>query len=289
MPRPEKKAPAQLARVQEWFGGVIGQPLQDDSTISPLAPSGNKITEEAKRFIRPSPTLKPFERIQIYNQQYWWRLLSILHENFPLVTRLFGYHDFNKTIAIPYLYKFPPNHWSLNCLGDRLLTWIKRYYRRKDRELIYDAALLDLLYLHSFISKENPPLFMEENSAQLLSEKLFLQPSASLLEMRYQLAPFRKEMLQQDPDYWVENKFPELKKEPCRYLIFRTRKNNVAWKELSTAEYALLQQFKTGSTVDAACEWLETQSPEIRTEAETSLETWFRDWTVHGLLTLEAD
>ena len=32
--------------------------------------------EVAARFIKPNDRLNSFERLQIYNQQYWWRLLG---------------------------------------------------------------------------------------------------------------------------------------------------------------------------------------------------------------------
>ncbi len=99
--------PPGLKSVQEWFGNVISSPLEDNNYIKTIAPSGYLIAEEAARYIIPTPNLRAHQRIQIYNQQYWWRLLKAMHESFPLVTRLFGYHAFNETIAIPYLYKYP--------------------------------------------------------------------------------------------------------------------------------------------------------------------------------------
>ena len=69
------EAPASLKNLQAWFGGVISQPIDVDSKISPVAPSGELIEEEAKHYIIPSKTLTPKDRIEIYNRQYWWRLL----------------------------------------------------------------------------------------------------------------------------------------------------------------------------------------------------------------------
>src|SRR4051812_44875922 len=102
--------PTQLKRMQEWFASIITRPVDEESRINPLSPEGVPMEQEACRYITPSATLLPAQRIQIYNQQYWWRLLSIMHELYPLVTRLFGHRDFNQTIAIPYLVKYPPSH-----------------------------------------------------------------------------------------------------------------------------------------------------------------------------------
>ena len=139
----DEKVPLLLKREQQWFGSIIGRAIDEDSKMNPISPSGVLMEEEAAEHIAPSPTMRPAQRIQIYNQQYWWRLLNTLQESFPLVTRLFGYVDFNRIIGIPYLTKYPPRHWSLAMLGDRLSRWCLEEYQSEDRELVSQAAELD--------------------------------------------------------------------------------------------------------------------------------------------------
>src|ERR1700722_17761763 len=98
----DTSVPSKLKNIQTWFAGVITQPIDSSSRINPKAPSGKFIKEEAPSYIRPSLKQESWERIQIYNQQYWWRLFTILHNDFPLLVRLFGYRDFNFKIAVPY-------------------------------------------------------------------------------------------------------------------------------------------------------------------------------------------
>ncbi|MCE5319184.1 MAG: DNA-binding domain-containing protein, partial [Parachlamydia sp.] len=146
----DSKVPTPLKETQQWFGSIIARPVDGNSCMDPISPSGQPIQVEASQYIRPSPTLQPAQRIQIYNQQYWWRLLNALQESFPLVTRLFGCHDFNISIGMPYLQKYPPCHWTLNVLGDNLPAWVEEYYSDDDRKLIRDAALIDCAFCHSF-------------------------------------------------------------------------------------------------------------------------------------------
>lgn len=285
------KVPNKLKRIQCWFGSIIGRPIDEDSRMNPISPTGQSMEIEACDYIVPSPTLRPAERIQIYNQQYWWRLLNALQESFPLVTRLFGYHDFNRTIAIPYLVKYPPNHWSLNVLGDRLLQWAEEDYLNSDRKLILDAIHIDWAFNNSFCAPQKSPITMETlpvkgDPSSLLECRVALQPHVHLFRLDYDLFDFRTQFMKQTPEYWVEHDFPVLNKEKTfYYILHRNFRGDIVRKEISKAEYELLNYFSKGTTIVEACEWLETQESGLAEEAQENLSKWFRSWIVNQLLT----
>jgi hypothetical protein len=281
----DKTTPAALKETQEWFASIITQPIDGDSRIPAIAPSGIAIEEEASRYICPSPTLRPAQRIELYAQQYWWRLLSALQEIYPLVTRLFGYHDFNCILAIPYLIAYPPDHWSLNLLGIHLAQWIHENYNSPDKQLVYDAALLDAAFHESFVAKASKPLEASANKtaedlSYLLSCKLYLQPFIQFFEFEYDLMTFRVEFLKETPEYWVENDFPILKKEKTSFVLFRNLYGHTAWDTISSAELKLLSCFIEGSTIEEACDWLEKQDASIFKEAENNLHIWVQGWMI---------
>ncbi len=289
----DTKVPRKLKSIQQWFGSIIGRPLTEEDKVVPVAPSGELIENEAGQFILPSPTLHPAQRIQIYNQQYWWRLLSALQDSFPLVTRLFGYHDFNRSIAIPYLVKFPPHSWSLAVLGDRLPQWVEEDYNADDKELVLNAARLDCAYNESFIAPQYPPILSsnlpkEGDPSSLFEHFLYLQKHVKLFEMRYDLCRFRLEFLKQDVEYWFENDFPPLKKDKKYYtILYRNKNNEITWEDVTETEYRLLGFFQRGGTIDNLCQWVETQQDPFSEEAANRLQDWFRDWIVMRWLTLE--
>lgn len=278
----DAKVPLKLKKIQSWFGSIIGRPIDEDSRMNPISPTGKAMEEEACDYIAPSPTLRPAERIQLYNQQYWWRLLSTLHDIFPLVTRLFGHHDFNRTIAIPYLVKYPPNHWSLNFLGDRMYQWAQEEYLSSDRQLILDSILVDWAYNDSFCVKNYPPITLESvkgDPSSLLECKMKLQPHIHLFHLGYDLFEFRNEFLKKEPEYWVENDFPPLNKEQDFYFIlFRNIKGNLVSKKISCAEYEVLNQLSKGKTISEVCDWLETQDSEMADEAYKNMQQWMKNW-----------
>ena len=280
--------PHLLKNTQHWFASIITRPIDEDSVMNPISPSGRPMVEEAWEHIAPSPTMQPADRIQIYNQQYWWRLMSTMHDIYPLVVRLFGYRDFNQLLAVPYLTKYPPNHWSLSYLGERFPQWIEEEYHEKDKALVLNAAKIDFAYNNSFLTGSNEGIETcnfnsEDEAARLLELPLKLQSHLHLFEFPYDLFQYRIDFLKQDPDYWVEHDFPDLIQHPKEdlycFVLYRTRGNSIAVENISTDEYKVLQRFTSGSTVDLICEWLEEQADTALTEAaSTHLNLWFQRW-----------
>lgn len=289
-PKKVESIPEEMRKIQEWFGSIITRPLIENDRINPLSPSGVVITKEAARFVSPSPTLHPHQRIEIYNRQYWWRLLNVLQTNFPLLLRLFDYHDFNEKIAVPFLVKYPPCNWSLSDLGEKLPLWVKEEYKYNDRELVYDAALLDQVFASSFLSIQHPPidfaLLSKNDPDSLLTLPFRLQPHIHLLEYRYDLPDFREMLIKEEPGYWVKNDFPALTQDKTYYfVIFRNHKNNVSWKDIPKVEYLLLKQFTHELSIQAACDWIEKQDSKTQEDMAAHLQTWIQDWTRFGWLT----
>jgi len=283
-------APAALQTTQQWFAGTITHRLGKKNQIQHRSSHGSLIAEEAARYVVPSANLRPAERIQIYNQQYWWRLLSTLHTNFPLVTRLFGYQAFNEEIGIPYLIKCPPTHWSLLAVGQQLPDWIKAHYLKPDKLLISHAAQLDWTFAISFVALQQPALdlsFLTQSSQEdLLSHVFYLQPHVHLLQWSYDLLIFREAFMQQEVDYWLKNRFPQLVKgKTYSFMLYRTFKNQIGWRQISLEEFTFLSLFKSGTNLAKAFEWMEEQDQKLSETIASHLQQWLQEWVQLGLLT----
>lgn len=284
----DKTVPAALRDLQQWFGGVITQPLDEEEKIRQTSPQGVSIQEEAAHYLCSNVFLAPHERIQIYNQQYWWRLIKTMQENFPLVLRLFAYEDFSRGLVVPFLCKYPSQSWSLGDLGAFFPRWLEEEYHAKDREIVLAAAHVDWAYQQSFVAGELPALTMRDFSVDdpeaLLSLPLRLQPHIRLFSYPFDLFSFREAFLQHDVDYWVENKFPPLKQEKVYcHLFYRGKGKDLYWKEISEAEFTFFQCFITGSSVAEACHKLEDLS-QWETETQKDLHLWLRDGVAKGWL-----
>ena len=286
--------PEELKAMQSWFAGVITQKLNAEEQINLLSPQGMLIAEEAARYIMPSGELKPHQRIQIYNQQYWWRLLEALRKSFPFVTRLFGYQAFDAEIATPYLEKHPPSTWMLCFIGQELPAWVEKNYKKSDKRLVYQAAQIDSSFTSSYLAPQRPPLDLSilakgGDTSTFLTTPFFLQPHVHFFEFEYNLFHLREQFLAKEVEYWMNHPFPQIpkvKNKTLHYLLYRTLQNTVAYKEISAEEKYLLSFFKGGSTLENACEKIETEEGSLYAAVEKHLSRWLVEWTQLGILVL---
>ena len=249
--------PETLTEMQTWFAELITAPIQaSDSSNIPLFPK--KAIDEIRKRISPGPDLSSEERLGLYQQQYWWRLLNICQEIFPTLVRLFGYDDFNRLIAEPYLLKYPSNDWFLSSLGTNLPKWIKKHYRAKDKALVLELALLDLAY-EKIPFKELMPRIEPHHLSECEKKKLLLQPYIFLFEFHVDLFDFRAQLLKHSPLHWQSHNFPLLQKsEKKRYFVlFRSHEESV-YEEVSFSFFTLLARLKKGAKLTDLISLLES-------------------------------
>ncbi len=79
-----------LETLQREMAATIMQPLTTDDDMRPVAPDGRRMQVLAESFIAPNSQLNSFERLEIYNRQYWFRLLGALIEDFPALRAVVG-------------------------------------------------------------------------------------------------------------------------------------------------------------------------------------------------------
>ena len=263
--------PKSLLKTQKWFADKITNPLSN----TPL--------KEAAEWIKASHNLEPSERMEIYHEQYWGRLLKCLHSNFPSVTRICGYTLFNEKIAIPYLSSYAPSHWSLNRLGESLPEWIEFELNAfpLPKENILRCAQIDrACEKSSWIEGLTPLFFSSLPEETILDQKLTLQPHIHLFSLKARYFAFRDKLMQKDVGYWEENALPLLEEGDCYSVIYRNPSQFVSWKLLSKAAYLMLSFCSQGLTLREACVRMETEEEEVISEAFANMPFWFREWTL---------
>src|SRR5215469_4763562 len=82
-----------FAQAQKVMAQVIMRPLKEDSMQIELD-DRTSIAELAKSLIKPNRSLTSFERLEIYNKQYWYRVLDSLEEDFEGVLTILGREKF---------------------------------------------------------------------------------------------------------------------------------------------------------------------------------------------------
>lgn len=279
--------PTEIRSIQEWFATVISQPLTESDAIQPISYSGNPVEEEAQKFISGSCKLKPHKRLEIYNQQFWFRLFNFLEANFPLTSRLLGRDKFKK-VATEFLVDNPPDHWSLTFLGKNFPKWIKP---KNYPKLIEHSIEIDALCYASSLSSKQPAISLETFKNQdpniLLDTTLFLQPHLFLVHYPYDLFMFREEVLKRDLEYSRNTSTASLQESDVHYfVVFRTRNNNLAWQNIRETEFQLLQMLQKGCTILTLCDWIEHQDTSLQTEMAKNVQKFVQRWILNEWLTI---
>src|ERR1700676_3597863 len=91
-----------LEALQRAMAAAVMMPLTADEEMRSHAADGREMADVAAEFIAPNSRLTPFERLEIYNRQYWYRVLSALAEDFPALRAVVGAKAFD-TISVAYL------------------------------------------------------------------------------------------------------------------------------------------------------------------------------------------
>jgi Putative DNA-binding domain len=141
----------------------------------------------AARYIKPNDRLTAFERLEIYNRQYWFRVLGSMAEDFPGVRAILGQRRF-EDMCRAYLAERPSRSFTLRNLGARLGTWLRRNPKwiRGKQTLALDMVRLEWAEIQAFDGGAEPALRPEDLSGiSVPGLRLRVQPYVQLLEFHY--------------------------------------------------------------------------------------------------------
>jgi Putative DNA-binding domain len=237
--------PSSLEEMQHWFASFITSPiLESDAEQIPLF-SADLISEIRKK-IAPSPTLKGEERLGIYQQQYWWRLISVMQELFPTLVALLDYQKFNRLIAEPYLLSHIPQDWFISHIGLDLPEWLEGANIKNEWPLS-ELARLDIAYEQLIFAEILP--FVDASRCE--NETLCLQPFVLLFEFNRDLFSFREQLLKE------RTILPLKKSRKKRYFVlYRFNERNL-YEEIDPIFFKLLLRFQKGAKLSEVIPLLE--------------------------------
>ncbi|MDI1320345.1 MAG: DNA-binding domain-containing protein [bacterium] len=131
---PPPHAPRRLAttadvlKLQRLMTHLLVRPLTKQDGLQPTWIDGRPTAAVAAEFIKSNDRLTSFERLQLYNRMYWFRLLDIMHDDNPGLRALLGEKKFTR-LTEAYLAKYPSRSFTLRNLGSRLAQFIREQPR----------------------------------------------------------------------------------------------------------------------------------------------------------------
>jgi len=294
-PPPDSENPARLRALQRAFAAGIMRPLTGEKGMQPDWIDGRSSAQAVGAFIKPNENLSSVERLEIYNRQYWYRLLDCFREDFPGLRTLIGDAPFT-ALAVAYLTKYPSNSFTLRDLGNRLEQflneepkWIEPYAK-----FAFDVVRLEWAHIVAFDGAALPPLEVDEllghGPARL---QLGLQPHLTLLACDYPVDNYLIAVRRRhEPGGEASHAISErVAKKPAKkvprpraektWLAVHRSDDAVYYKRLEPAAFALLAQLRDGASLQVACEQALLEHPE--TEGfNVMLQDWFAQWASLG-------
>jgi Putative DNA-binding domain len=109
-----------LQELQKLMATAVMRPLRQGDSMQIGSINGRATKKVAESFIKPSERQTSFERLEIYNRQYWFRLRKCLFTDYPGLRAVLGDEKFARLIDI-YLTQNPSRSFTLRNLGSRLV------------------------------------------------------------------------------------------------------------------------------------------------------------------------
>ena len=279
-----------LHQIQCQMAEAIMRPLIEGKAQKQWS-DGSDADNFASQFIKPNKNLKSIERLEIYNQQYWTRLLESLQDDFPGLHAILGEERF-ELLSIGYLQAYPSQSYSLNNLGKHLSIFIleKPELTFPHCQLAHELASFEWAEMVAYDAQSKPPLtskYLQNQDPAVMI--LQIQPHITLLELTHALDDFALQ-LNRTVDKCIEsNAFAVRAKKiikismPVKKHIFvavHRVADVIYYKRLNKDQYFLLKSLKDGKTIAQACNDLLTQkSNSSRMQSlSTKLSQYFADW-----------
>ena len=296
--RIKAKAGSSLGDIQSLMFHCIRQPLTRDEEMQREFPNGTPTASVAETFIKPNARLTSFDRLQIYNQQYWWRLIASFGEDFRGLRAVLGERKFDR-LAAAYIDASPSRSWTLRNLGARLEKFLIAHpeLTAPRERLALDVARVEWARTVAFDGAGRRPLDPQRLAGRDPA-KIFvkLQPYISLLELAHPVDRLLAKLKRASDDQGASSnavsashrrRHLRLDARPSRnpvHLAVHRLENSVYYKRLEPGAFRLLVALRAGQSLADACGAAFIGSKNLPETDASLVREWFSAWTQFGWL-----
>jgi hypothetical protein len=265
-----------LARLLEWMFAVVSHP----DGVRPGVDSAQEIisvdNESIEQVLLPSKNLSVHERLAVYADMYFIRLIESLSEDFPGVLQDLGDESF-KSLATRFLVEHPSRNYRLNPLSAGFSEFLAQTL---DDPFLSQLAHLELSVTRVFDDKHDEPLSLEQVQAVPVEQ----------WEQTH-FTPIRAFRLHQF-DYPVNGYLDAVKSEdesierPARktsYVLVWRHKFQVLRCDLSNEQYLILTGLDAGQSLGEALEQFIDEPDCNPQDLMANLGRWFQEWSSDGV------
>jgi hypothetical protein len=284
-----------LLELQRRMAEAVMLPLTRAENMQRKTRDGRSMKAEAAAFIKPNDRLTSFERLEIYNRQYWFRIISAFSEDFPALAAVAGEAAFEK-LTRAYLADHPSRSFTLRNLGSHLESWLREHpeHAGKKPELALDVVRLEWAYIEAFDNAAERALTMADLGQLDGESQLSLQPHLRLLHLLHSVDDFVIDVHRRQASQSVASnavtgvkrsrsrRLPASLKRGNIFLGVHRHENAVYYKRLDSEEYQLLRALDAGKTLGEALDHAFLSSALPEEERPARVQAWFQNWAELG-------
>jgi len=288
-----QRSTADLRTLQRLMTHALVRPLAAGDRLQSRWIDGRPMAEVAAGFIKPNDRLTAFDRLEIYNRMYWFRLIGCFHEDNPGLRALLGERRFDR-LARAYLAKYPSRSFTLRNLCSRLEQFIREEPRWTAPRTAAARAVARFEWAQTVA-------FDGEARASLTADaiadaaparlRVDLQPYLSLLALDYPVDDYviavkKRSALRHEASNAIEapgpararrGRTPVLRRERI-YVAVHRHSGRLYYKRLSLSELRILEALRAGRPIGAA---VTRGGRRLRPER---VRDWFATWMKLGWL-----
>lgn len=284
----------QLAQIQRWLQAVITHPDGVEAGLDSEEARGaiDVPRERVEDVVDPSRRRTSIERLEVYANAYYARLLECLRDEFPALLHAVGEEVFDG-LAFGYLQSYPSQSYTLSQLSRRFVEFLEETRPSEDDDLdgalswpdfMIDLARLERCYSEVFDGPgaERLKLLGADELREISPDawvhaRLLVVPCLRLLSVRFPVHEYATAVREkQQPD------LPDA--EPTWLAISRIKYVVRRWT-LNRVQFELLSALVDGETVGAAIERaasLAVESGDSLDSLAANLRDWFAEWSSAG-------
>ena len=283
-----------LDRIQRSMFDAVRQPLTASENMRQRTKDGRSLRRIAEDIIKPNDRLTSFERLEIYNRQYWLRVLAALAEDFEGLRLILGDRQFEK-LSVAYVQDCPSQSFTLRNLGSRLESWLRSHpaFVPGVETIALDMARLEWAEIEAFDEGSKPKLTEADLSSLGPDPQFELQPHIRLLDLNYPvdeiLLAIRSDQRENDivsnavasNSHRRRARKRSLPQPEKIFLAVHRADNSVYFKRLDAEAFAILCALRDGKRLSEAVEFVDWNSRSGE-QAADSLQAWFALWSSLG-------
>jgi hypothetical protein len=296
MKKPAKRAPTRidstedLRSFQRVMAAAVVRPLDADDNLQSKWIDGRSMEKVASEFIKPNDRLTSFERLQLYNQMYWYRIFEAMRDDCPGLVAALGEQKFSR-LSKAYLTQSPSQSFTLRDLCSRLEQFIRDNPRltAPRTALAIEIAQFEWAQTVAFDGAALPVVDPAQLARTLPNKlRLGLQPYITLLALRFPIDTFvisvkRRDALRSEASHAPNSKNAHKAVRGARlprpapvWVAVHRHKNRLFYKRLDPAAFRILEALSKGSTLTTA---IAAAGPKV---TAGKVRAWFTAWMALG-------